>query len=570
MSIYRGPGGAGDATNDASSEASLVAQKVTEATEAAEQASASAVAASASASSASTYADAASSSASAAATSASNASTSASSASSSASTATTQATNAASSASAASTSASNASSSASTATTKASEASTSASNASTSATAAETSATAAANSASSASTSASSASTSATSAAASLDSFDDRYLGPKSSNPSVDNDGNTLLTGAIYWNTTSNEFRVWSGSTWVLFSGIPSQSDNSGKFLGTNGSVVSWDELPVASSTSDGIVFGYTDESGTKQSAINYWMTLNDGTNVEYYQGFDSLSSDASRAVNYDTSVAPVVGDHVYIRQINPYTSAYIRTIDLGVITSIHTAANINKVGFRTTNVFNLAPYVYGSDGTVAGLLYRQSDTGSLGGNTSLGKGSNDSGTNNTTVGFEAGSTITTGSNLIVIGKGAEPTSATATNEATIGNSSTTKTRIWGSLAINDQTGTSGQVLTSNGSSTPTWQTPAAAPVTSVNSYTGVVSLTYSDVGAASSAQGTKADTAYGWGNHASAGYAADSAVVHKTGDETIAGTKTFSSTISGSINGNAATVTNGLYTTSTINGGTF
>jgi len=66
----------------------------------------------------------------------------------------------------------------------------------------------------------------------------------------------------------------------------------------------------------------------------------------------------------------------------------------------------------------------------------------------------------------------------------------------------------------------------------------------------------------ATAAQGTKADTAYGWGNHASAGYAADSAVVHDTGDETIAGIKTFSSTIVGSINGNAATATNGVVTT--------
>lgn len=38
--------------------------------------------------------------------------------------------------------------------------------------------------------------------------------------------------------------------------------------------------------------------------------------------------------------------------------------------------------------------------------------------------------------------------------------------------------------------------------------------------------------------------------------------VVHRSGNETIAGTKTFSSTISGNISGNAATVTNGVYTT--------
>ena len=47
-------------------------------------------------------------------------------------------------------------------------------------------------------------------------------------------------------------------------------------------------------------------------------------------------------------------------------------------------------------------------------------------------------------------------------------------------------------------------------------------------------------------------------------GYAADSGVVHTSGNESITGTKTFSSTIYGSINGNAATVTNGVYTNTT------
>lgn len=58
------------------------------------------------------------------------------------------------------------------------------------------------------------AATSASNAAASYDSFDDRYLGAKASNPSVDNDGNALLTGALYWNTTSNSLLVWDGSAW--------------------------------------------------------------------------------------------------------------------------------------------------------------------------------------------------------------------------------------------------------------------------------------------------------------------------------------------------------------------
>jgi hypothetical protein len=157
-------------------------------------ASSSASAASSSASAASTSASSASSSASAASTSASNASTSASNASTSASTATTQASNAA-------TSASNASTSASTATTQASNASSSAS--------------AAAASAVSAASAAGDSLTYANQAAASYDSFDDRYLGAKASDPTLDNDGNALLTGALYWNTTASEMRVYSGSAWV-------------------------------------------------------------------------------------------------------------------------------------------------------------------------------------------------------------------------------------------------------------------------------------------------------------------------------------------------------------------
>lgn len=69
-------------------------------------------------------------------------------------------------------------------------------------------------SATSASASASSASTSATNAASSYDSFDDRYLGAKSTGPSLDNDGDALLTGALYWNTGNNSLYVWTGSAW--------------------------------------------------------------------------------------------------------------------------------------------------------------------------------------------------------------------------------------------------------------------------------------------------------------------------------------------------------------------
>lgn len=253
-------GSASAAATSATSASSSAASALTSKNAAAASETAAASSASSAATSATTatgQASAASGSASAAATSASNAGTSATQAASSASSASTSATNAASSANSAASSATSASASASTATTKASDASTSAGQAAASATAAAssassasssattatsqaavattkatdaaTSATSAASSASTATTQATNAATSATNAASSatsaaasaasaaalLDNFDDRYLGPKTSAPTLDNDGNALVVGALYFDTTSGKMRVYTATGWV-------------------------------------------------------------------------------------------------------------------------------------------------------------------------------------------------------------------------------------------------------------------------------------------------------------------------------------------------------------------
>lgn len=46
------------------------------------------------------------------------------------------------------------------------------------------------------------------------DDFDDRFLGAKSVPPTLDNDGNAIIVGALYFDTVSNEWRIWSGSGW--------------------------------------------------------------------------------------------------------------------------------------------------------------------------------------------------------------------------------------------------------------------------------------------------------------------------------------------------------------------
>lgn len=174
-----------------------------------------------SASAASTSATNAASSASAASTSASSASSSASAASTSASNASTSATNASNSASSASTYATNASNSASAASTSASQAATSATNASNSASAASTSASQAATSATNAQTAETNAETAQTAAEtaqaaaeAALESFNQTYLGAKSSDPSVDNNGDPVTAGDWYFNTNTSRSRIYTGSAW--------------------------------------------------------------------------------------------------------------------------------------------------------------------------------------------------------------------------------------------------------------------------------------------------------------------------------------------------------------------
>ncbi len=63
--------------------------------------------------------------------------------------------------------------------------------------------------------SASAAAASAAAAALSADTFDDTYLGAKPIDPSDDNDGDALNAGDLYFNTTSNNLKVYTGSAWA-------------------------------------------------------------------------------------------------------------------------------------------------------------------------------------------------------------------------------------------------------------------------------------------------------------------------------------------------------------------
>ncbi|BAQ94051.1 tail fiber protein [uncultured phage_MedDCM-OCT-S28-C10] len=274
---------------------------------------------------ATTQATNAANSATAAATSATNAATSASTASSqatnssnSASTSTTKASEASTSATAAASSATTASGHATTATTKASEASTSATNAASSATTALTQATNSANSATAAASS-------AAAAAASADNFDDTYLGAKASDPSVDNDGDALSEGDLYFNTTTDQIKFYNGSSWT---GIGVNTDETFKV------------------SSNDTTSGYLGAKLTATGSTGLTLTeTNNGSNETLNATLASVpnASLANSSITINGS-AVALGGSVSVGETKPT----IGSISPSTITNAQTAVTITGTNFVT------------------------------------------------------------------------------------------------------------------------------------------------------------------------------------------------------------------------------
>ena len=117
---------------------------------------------------------------------------------------------------------------------------------------------AAASSATASSNSATASASSATSAANTLDTFTDQYQGAQSSDPATDPDGDAQVAGNLYFNTTSNAMKVYSGSSWgavaptatsVTISQISDLNANLDAFLATPSSA--------------NLISAVTDETGT-------------------------------------------------------------------------------------------------------------------------------------------------------------------------------------------------------------------------------------------------------------------------------------------------------------------
>jgi len=164
-------------------------------------------------------------------------------------------------------------------------ASTSAGNASTSATAAQ---------------SAQSAAESARDATlAAYDTFDDRYLGSKTSNPTLDNDGNALVAGALYFNSVAGEMRVYTGSAWVA-----AYVSGTG-FLASSNNLSDLASAPTALTNLGGTTVGKAVFTAASVAAAQQAMDVEVGVDVQAYD-VDTAKTDVAQAYTKAQRGTPV------------------------------------------------------------------------------------------------------------------------------------------------------------------------------------------------------------------------------------------------------------------------
>ena len=205
----------------------------------------------------------------------------------------------------------------------------------------------AATSASNASTSAGAASTSATAAAASYDSFDDRYLGPKSSVPTLDNDSNALLTGALYFNTITNMMMVYNGSLWQAAGSSINGTSQRYRYIATAGQTT----FTGVDSNSNTLTYdaGYVDVflNGARLDQTDYTATsgtsivltvaaaLNDELNIVGYGTFEL--ADHYNKTDADSRFVNVTGDET-IAGIKTFSSTIVGSVNGNAATATNVA----------------------------------------------------------------------------------------------------------------------------------------------------------------------------------------------------------------------------------------
>ena len=185
-----------------------------------------------------------------------------------------------------------------------------------------------------------------------LDTFDDRFLGAKSSDPSVDNDGNALIDGALYFSTNDDVMKVYdltntqwrqlalTGSNQTNVNTVAadlSGSNNIGTVAGLNTQVTNLSALSTELTNLNNI---RTDISGVNTisaavSAVNLNSSNinavnNNSSNINTLAGISGLSTLANNSANVTTVANNLTSVNNFAEQYRISSSAPTTSLNVG------------------------------------------------------------------------------------------------------------------------------------------------------------------------------------------------------------------------------------------------
>jgi len=160
-----------------------------------------------------------------------------------------------------------------------------------------------------------------------LDTFDDDYLGAKATNPSVDNDGDALADGALYFDTTNNIMKVYDlGTTaWLQLTPTAGEQTNIDTVSGISANVT----------TVAGISANVTTVAGISSDVTT---VAADGTDIGVVSGISGNVTTVAGISGNTTTVAGISGNVTTVAGV----SANVTTV-AGVASDVTTVAGVSS-----------------------------------------------------------------------------------------------------------------------------------------------------------------------------------------------------------------------------------
>lgn len=259
------------------------------------------------------------------------------------------------------------------------------------------------------------------------------------------------------------------------------------------------------------------DGSDNKNTAVGY-QALNDATSAAFnvavgYQAMDSMTTSFgySTAVGYqalssattaygntafgDKALNGVVNSHNNVavgRQAGQtYTGHY--SVLIGYDAGKNADSSTVAVGAEALKSSSLSVSATAIGRSALSALTSGANNTSVG---YEGLIATTTGGNNTSLGYQSGNLLTTGVNNTIIGHGSDPSSATVSNEITLGDTNITKFRVPGlNFIIKDSTATDNYVLTVDANGEAGWEAAGGgASWTVIESGTSKASGAYIDI----------------------------------------------------------------------------